>query len=139
MILTKIKEWFYTNEVLDDDGIIYSDYLPNQTVNYAIHKLPMQDGDIIQSFVGGDKIMQFAFAFDVVSDYSTTNNARNDANIQFLVELQEWIENNKDLPNVDNPQRMEVLQSGFLFDIDTNSQSAVYRMTARLVYYQERK
>ncbi|QIK56669.1 hypothetical protein G7059_01810 [Erysipelothrix sp. HDW6A] len=141
-ILTKIKEYFYEYEKLDQNGIIYSDYLPNESVNYAIHKLPMQEGDILRSYTGGDKLKQFAFAFDIITPYSTANTVRNDKNIQFLIELQDWIENNNRinvLPEIENPQRIEILQSGFLFNVDTDSMNAVYRMTARLVYYQERK
>ena len=141
-ILKKIKEYFYEYEGIDPNGIIYSDYLPNESVNYAIHKLPMQEGDTLRSYTGGDKLKQFAFAFDIITPYSTANTVRNDKNIQFLIELQDWIENNNRinvLPEIENPQRIEILQSGFLFNVDTDSMNAVYRMTARLVYYQERK
>lgn len=141
-ILTKIKQYFYTYEKLDENGIIYADYLPIDTVNYAIHKLPMENGDVVRKFVGGDQIKQFAFAFDIITDYSTANTTKNDLNISFLVELQNWIEENTNkgiLPEVTNANSLEIMQSGFLFDVDTNSTAAVYRLTARLVYYQERK
>lgn len=137
-ILQAIKNYFYTNESLDASGTIYTDYLPGSEVNYAIHKLPMADGDTLRKFVGGDLLKQFAFAFDVIATYSTANNATNNNNVKFLVELQKWIEENKNLPEVTNAQGIEVLQSGFLFDVSPDSKTAVYRMTARLVYYQER-
>lgn len=143
MKLSKIKDYFNTYSAIGTDTIIYADFVPENPVNYSIVQIPSENGGTIRSYVGGDKLKQFAFAFMTKQYYSTTNDADqiNLSNSKFFEDLQAWVETNNDngvLPSITGAQKVEVLQTGFLFDVDDNGQYASYQMTARVIYYQER-
>lgn len=143
-MLEAIKNYFNTYENIGEDTVIYADYVPEQPVTYSLIQIPSQSGGTVKSFVGGDKIKEFVFAFMIKQYYSTTNDEDklNFSNSKFFEDLQLWIEDNNDkgeYPKITGVQRVEVLQTGFLFDVDANGQYASYQMSARVVYYQERK
>lgn len=142
-MLEKVRDYFYQYSGIDEASTIYGDYVPEEPTNYSIIQLPMQNGGKLQSFVGGDAVKQFVFAFMVKQYYSIQNDATmiNFHNSKFFEDLEKWMEANNEAgtyPDIEGTQRMEVLQTGFLFDVDGNGQYASYQMTARVIYYQER-
>lgn len=141
-ILKKIQEYFLQYDKLDENGRIYANHTPLKAVQYSIIELPSSNGGVVRSYIGGDALMQFQFSFDTKVYHSTGNDMQNFDNSHFYTQLQDWVfENNRKgvLPDIENCQEIEILQTGYLKGLDPNGQFAVHSMSGRVTYYKERE
>ena len=137
--MEKVRDYLYTYEGIGTDSVIYGDFVPQSPVNFALVKVPSQDGAKVRRFVSGSEVKEYTFSFMAKQNFSQINDATmtNFQNSKFFDDLEDWIEqNNKDkvYPDVNGAFKVEVLQTGFLFDLDDSGQYAAYQMTARLLY-----
>lgn len=134
-ILDGIREYFLSCNFLKD-GVLNVDYLPHD-VGYSMEPMPTEP--IIKKYVDGGALKQFQFLFCSREPWGndTITNIENNG---FYEELSQWIENNnikRFLPNLGNarePQRIEVLTSGYL--MGNTEDTAIYQIQLRLIYYE---
>jgi len=137
--LEKVRDYFFLFNGIGTDAIIYGDYVPSEPVNYSIIQAPSNQGGFVRKFIGGSNVKEFPFAFMVKQNYSTRNDADkiNFQNSKFFQDLEVWIEeNNRNniFPQIEGAYKVEVLSTGFLFDVDDNGQFGLYQMTARVLF-----
>ena len=137
--LEKVRDYFYLYEGIGTDSIIYGDYVPENAVNYSIVQSPSNQGGKVRKYIQSGGVKEFNFAFMVKQVYSMRNDADkiNFQNSKFFQDLEEWIEDNNTngiYPEIDGAFKVEVLSTGFLFDVDDSGQIALYQMTARVLY-----
>jgi len=137
--LEKVRDYFYLFDGIGTESIIYGDYVPENAVNYSIVQAPSNQGGFVRRFINDGGVKEFNFAFMVKQNYSMRNDVDkiNFQNSKFFQDLEDWIEeNNKSeiYPLIEGAYKVEVLSTGFLFDVDEGGQFALYQMTARVLY-----
>lgn len=130
------------------DFVLECDFLKKNKVNidylgvemsYSIDPLP--HNPVVKKYVDGSCIKQFVFAFTSKEAYD--GDARTGIeNSGFYQKFQEWVEAQNcigNLPKLQNPKytplSIEVIESGYLYDADTDN--AQYQIHLTLNYEQE--
>lgn len=137
MIIESIRNYFLSCPLIDEESKINVDYLGIEAVEYTIDSVPAEK--VIKTYVGGDTLNQYVFVFGS-REYYGSDTLQNIENSGFYENFSKWIKEQSKLGNLPiltgnkNSIKMEVLTSGYLFDITESL--ARYQIQIRLVYYE---
>ena len=136
-IIEGISEYFMKCPLLKD-GVFRVDALGPDPVEYTIETGSFDP--IVQNFVDGSSIRQYQFSFGS-REYYDMDRLQNIENIKFYEKFAAWVEeqskkgNLPELPEGMEPDTLEVLSPGYIFDV--SMKTARYQLPLRLVYYKE--
>lgn len=136
--ITKLREYLINviDELVDDSNFqINADMLSNDINNYSLDKIPTEP--MAEEWIIGVGIKQDLYSFRSRMAYSqdTVNNLQN---IGFFEKFENKIKsNNKNgvLPDIDNIESIECLNTGTLNNADTNT--AEFDIQIRIKYREE--
>lgn len=133
-LIDYIRSLLRTCPLLENERINV-DFLDADNGSYSVNTSPA--APIVKRFIDGSSIRQYVFTFSSAELYGEEIR-QNLENAGFWEDFTEWIES-VDLPHTletgQEPQKIEVLSSGYAFMTDADS--ARYQIECRLLYKQK--
>lgn len=133
-LIDYIRSLLRTCPLLENERINV-DFLDAENGSYSVNTSPA--APIVKRFIDGSSIRQYVFTFSSAELYGEEIR-QNLENAGFWEDFTEWIES-VDLPHTletdQEPQKIEVLSSGYAFMTDADS--ARYQIECRLLYKQK--
>ena len=117
-------------------GRLNVDFLDSDTGSYSVDVVPTTE--VLKNYMDGSTQRQFLFVVSTREAYGS-DMRQNLENLGFFEALGNWVEAGDTLPVLDmgrTAQKLEVLTSGYIFDVETNT--ARYQMQCRLIYLKEK-
>lgn len=141
-MIESIRNYILTCPFLDDLKRVGVEFLSEDPTSYSIEETPAKA--IIEEYIDGSSKRQFEFVFASRFDYSEEikNQIENSG---FYEKFSDWVEENSEngiLPTLDQNKtalELEVLTSGYLYNIADNMRTARYQIQMRLIYRKEEK
>lgn len=136
-IIQGVTDYFMKCPLLKD-GVFRVDALGVGAIEYTIETGTFEP--IVTRFVDGSSIRQYQFMFGSREFYSM-DRIKNIENSAFYENLADWVEtqsalgNLPDMPEGMEPEEMEVLSPGYIFDV--SMKNARYQIPLRLLYFKE--
>lgn len=139
-IIESVKNFIRDCPLLDKLAKVNVDFLPEDPETYSIEETPTQI--ILRTYLDGTSERQFVFVFASRLHYSeeTRNNIDNSG---FFEDFSDWMEEQSDIGNLPQLEagmtasKIEVMSSGYLFDISGDLSNARYQIQCRLIYDKE--
>lgn len=134
-IITKIRQYFIDNEIIDENCRINVDFLGEEPTEFAI--VPIRVNPIIEKYTTGGSYRQFVFQLLSCNNYGADvfQNIENSTFYDELYELIEQYNENGTLPNIDGIQTIECLDNGGIVNAGTNT--ARYSIQMRITYMKD--
>ena len=135
-VIEAIKKHIETCPLLSN-GMVNVDYIGTD-MSYSVDPLPCDPA--IRKYTDGGGLMQFQFAFTSKEVYDEDDRITIE-NSGFCQAFEEWLEQQNmleslpELPDGKTAYKYEILNKGYLYDIDGNK--AKYRIECRLIFSQE--
>ena len=133
-LIDYIRSLLRTCPLLENERINV-DFLDAQNGSYSVNTSPA--APIVKRFIDGSSIRQYVFTFSSAELYGEEIR-QNLENAGFWEDFMEWIESAtlpQSLETGQEPQKIEVLSSGYAFMTDADS--ARYQIECRLLYKQK--
>lgn len=133
-LIDYIRSLLRTCPLLENERINV-DFLDAQNGSYSVNTSPA--APIVKRFIDGSSIRQYVFTFSSAELYGEEIR-QNLENAGFWEGFMEWIESvtlPQSLETGQEPQKIEVLSSGYAFMTDADS--ARYQIECRLLYKQK--
>lgn len=133
-LIDYIRSLLRTCPLLENERINV-DFLDAQNGSYSVNTSPA--APIVKRFIDGSSIRQYVFTFSSAELYGEEIR-QNLENAGFWEDFMEWIESvtlPQSLETGQEPQKIEVLSSGYAFM--TEADSARYQIECRLLYKQK--
>lgn len=133
-LIDYIRSLLRTCPLLENERINV-DFLDAQNGSYSVNTSPA--APIVKRFIDGSSIRQYVFTFSSAELYGEEIR-QNLENAGFWEDFMEWIESvtlPQSLETGQEPQKIEVLSSGYAFMTDADS--ARYQIECRLLYKQK--
>ena len=133
-LIDYIRSLLRTCPLLENERINV-DFLDAQNGSYSVNTSPAVP--IVKRFIDGSSIRQYVFTFSSAELYGEEIR-QNLENAGFWEDFMEWIESvtlPQSLETGQEPQKIEVLSSGYAFMTDADS--ARYQIECRLLYKQK--
>ena len=132
-MVDKLREYFFSLGIIDENSNINVDFLSNEPIQYVIEPIPVEP--IIKAYKDGGSLRQFVFQFGS-REYFGADVIQNMANTEFYEDFSALIEDNNKkgvLPNIDGIQSIECLSNGTINE--DNTDNAKYVIQMRITYY----
>lgn len=133
-LIDYIRSLLRTCPLLENERINV-DFLDAENGSYSVNTSPA--APIVKRFIDGSSIRQYVFTFSSAELYGEEIR-QNLENAGFWEDFMEWIESvtlPQPLETGQEPQKIEVLSSGYAFMTDADS--ARYQIECRLLYKQK--
>ena len=133
-LIDYIRSLLRTCPLLENERINV-DFLDAENGSYSVNTSPA--APIVKRFIDGSSIRQYVFTFSSAELYGEEIR-QNLENAGFWEDFMEWIESvtlPQSLETGQEPQKIEVLSSGYAFMTDADS--ARYQIECRLLYKQK--
>lgn len=136
-IISGLEEYFRKCPLLKD-GVFRVDALESEPIEYVIET--EMTNPILTSYVDGSSLRQYQFSFGS-REYYSLDRAQNIDNSTFYEQFCDWVEaQNKagifpELPKGCEPQQLNVITPGYLFD--ASMETARYQVQLQLIYFKE--
>ena len=133
-LIDYIRSLLRTCPLLENERINV-DFLDAENGSYSVNTSPA--APIVKRFIDGSSIRQYVFTFSSAELYGEEIR-QNLENAGFWEDFMEWIESAtlpQSLETGQEPQKIEVLSSGYAFMTDADS--ARYQIECRLLYKQK--
>lgn len=134
-MVDKLREYFFSLGIIDENSNINVDFLSNEPIQYVIEPIPVEP--IIKAYKDGGSLRQFVFQFGS-REYFGADVIQNMANTEFYEDFSALIEDNNRkgvLPKIDGIQSIECLSNGTINEDNTNNAKYVIQM--RITYYKD--
>lgn len=134
-MIEKIRDYIAACPYLDEFTALNVNYLVDKVKAYSVNESAGYN-PVVNTYLNGDKEMQFLFSFDAKLYWNdeVKNNIDNSA---FFEKFRDWLENNDDkeiYPKIDGIQPLSIsaTTNGYIFA--TNSNEAIYRISCKFNY-----
>lgn len=134
-MVDKLREYFFSLGIIDENSNINVDFLSNEPIEYVIEPIPVEP--IIKAYKDGGSLRQFVFQFGS-REYFGADVIQNMANTEFYEDFSALIEDNNKkgvLPEIDGIQSIECLSNGTINE--DNTDNAKYVIQMRITYYKD--
>jgi len=134
-MIEKIRDYIATCPYLDEFIAVNVNYLVDKNKAYSVNEGAGYD-PIIETYVSGEKYMQFEFSFDARFKWNDEASTNID-NSKFFENFRNWLDEN-DLngvyPSITGitPESISATTNGFIFA--TNADEAIYRISCVFRY-----
>ena len=140
-MIDKIRNYISKCPYLNDFNNININYLIDKVKSYSINEAAGYNPHI-NTYINGDKEMQFKFSFDAKFHWNKEI-ANNLDNSLFFENFRNWLERNDEegiypiVPNGIVPLSISAITDGYIFA--TNSDEAIYRIDCVFNYIKEKR
>ena len=138
-MIDKIREYMANCPHLDEYVAVNVNYLVDKVQAYSINEGAGYN-PVLNTYLNGDKEMQFQFSFD--SKFYWNEEIQNNVdNSVFFEKIRDWLEKNDEngiYPEIKNiePISISAVTNGYIFA--TNSDEAIYRISCKFTYLKRR-
>ncbi len=139
-MIDKIRDYIATCPYLDEFVELNVNYLKDKAKAYSVNENAGYN-PVINSYLNGDKEMQFLFSFD--AKFYWNNEIQNNVdNSIFFEKFRDWLKDNYEndvYPDIKDIQPLSIsaITNGFIFA--TNADEAIYRISCKFTYIKFKK
>lgn len=139
-MINEIRKYMAKCPYLDEYTAVNVNYLVDKVKAYSINESAGYN-PILNTYLNGDKEMQFQFNFDSKL-YWNEEMKNNIDNSVFYEKIKDWLETNDDkgiYPEIEDiePLTIIAITNGYIFA--TNADEAIYRINCKFTYLKKRR